>query len=80
MYLFQPPLFPIHRRRKNVQPLCCKYHHHNILFQRTSSLIMPYLFRDSALDFDNLDKMDLEAALLDPSFFIGFVSPALNTN
>ena len=41
---------------------------------------MPYLFRDSALDFDNLDKMDLEAALLDPSFFIGFVSPALNTN
>ncbi len=43
----------------------------------TSSLMMPYLLSDSALDFDSLDKIDLDAARLEPSFLIGFVSPAL---
>ena len=42
----------------------------------TSSLIIPYLLRDSALD---LERRDFEGALLD-SFLIGFVSPALKNN
>ena len=37
--------------------------------------MIPYLFRDSALDLDSLERRDLD--LLADIFLIGFVSPAL---